>query len=272
MVPGDEIALRGFCARILGWSDERAPDIEHALRSIHLGITHRAALVLLGDTDLVSVAHALHRRTMGAERPFVICDPRRLGMRASTRSPMSHESGMAAAQAARGGTLCVRRRRIPHDFSSLLALVRNPTADVQLIVCAGMRFDTDPFLALPVPIRVPSLRARVSELPRIVDEYALDAIDTLGGDDACFTDADRTWVIDHAAATLPEIEKATLRLVALRISKSINRAAELLGMSPVALGQWIGRRQVPPTRRWSHVSTSAQRIPLAGAANAPRSH
>jgi len=36
MLAGDETALRCFCARILGWSEDRAPDIEHALRSIHL--------------------------------------------------------------------------------------------------------------------------------------------------------------------------------------------------------------------------------------------
>lgn len=47
----EEAALRHFCARILGWSDEHAMDVENALRSIHLSTTHRAALVLLGDAD-----------------------------------------------------------------------------------------------------------------------------------------------------------------------------------------------------------------------------
>ena len=244
----DEAALRGFCARILGWSDERAPDVEHALRSIHLGITHRAALVLLGDTDLVPIARALHRRTVGADRPFVVCDPRRLDRPASVRSPANHEKSRDAVEAARGGTLCVRRRRIPREFSSLVALVRSPTADVQLTVCADTRFNADPFVALLVPIRVPSLRTRVSELPQIVDEYALDAIGALGGDEACFTTADRTWVIGHAAATLSEIEKATLRLVALKTSKSMNHAAKRLGMSTMALGQWFHRKRcVDPT-------------------------
>lgn len=42
---GDETALRGFCARILGWSTKRKQVIEHALRSIQLSITHRATLV-----------------------------------------------------------------------------------------------------------------------------------------------------------------------------------------------------------------------------------
>jgi hypothetical protein len=30
--------------------------------------------VLLGKTDLVPVAHALHRRTLGPEQPFIVCE------------------------------------------------------------------------------------------------------------------------------------------------------------------------------------------------------
>lgn len=249
MLADTETALRGFCARILGWSDRQAAVVENALRSIHLSVTHRAALVLLGDADLVPVAQALHRRTIGAEHPFIVCDRRRSSARASVRSPMNHDSGVAAVQAARGGSLCVRSARIPRDFPSVVAQVRDPAAAVQLIICADVRHATDPFLILADPIRVPSLGARLSELPRIVDEYALDAISTLGVDAACFTEADRTWVLDHAASTFPEIEKATLRLVALRKTGTLTGAAKQLGMSWVALGQWFGRRRLPSTWR-----------------------
>jgi hypothetical protein len=84
MLPSDEPALpsvrneavlRSFCARIFGWAND--PAVDHALRSIGLAADHRAALVLLGETDLVPIAYALHRRALGAERPFVMCDPRR---------------------------------------------------------------------------------------------------------------------------------------------------------------------------------------------------
>jgi hypothetical protein len=241
-----ETALRGFLARILGWSDEHAMAVENALRSIHLSVTHRAALVLLGDTDLVPIAQALHRRTVGADHPFVICDPRRSNTRISIRAPMRYESAVAAFQAARGGSLCVRHRRIPNDFSSVIPLVRDPAAPVQLVLLADAQHDVHPFLVLPVPIRVPSLSARVSELPRIIDEYAVDAISMLDAHHEGFTEADRTWVIDHAAGTLPEIEKATLRLVALRMSRSLTGAAEQLGMSWVGLRDWLHRRR---TRR-----------------------
>jgi len=233
--------LRAFLARILGWAN--APAVESALRSIRLSASHRAALVLLGDTDLVPIAQALHRRTIGADRPFVICDPRRTVRRASVRSPTNYKSGVGAVRAARGGSLCMRRRRLPRDLRLMAMLLRGPDAPVQIIVCAEASHDVNPLLLRPAPILVPPLGARAAELPRIVDEYARDAISALGADDAGFTEADRTWVLDRAVATLADIETATLRLVALRQAGSIARAAARLGMSPVALTQWFGRRR-----------------------------
>jgi hypothetical protein len=120
------------------------------------------------------------------------------------------------------------------------------TDDVQLIVCAEGRNDAHPFLALPAPIRVPSLRVRTDELSRIVDEYAIDAVAELRALRASFTDADRQWVLDNAPLTLPEIEKATLRLVAIRVSRNMSDAAARLGMAPVSLSRWVGRRKLPP--------------------------
>ena len=45
---------------------------------------------------------------------------------------------------------------------------------------------------------------------------------------------------------LAEIEKATLRLVAIRSSRNVSAAAARLGMAPVSLSRWIGRRTLPP--------------------------
>jgi hypothetical protein len=246
MPTNDEGGLRSFCVRILGWATDREVVVEHAIRSIELAADHSATLVLLGETDLVPIAHALHRRTLGPDQPFVLADPHRRTVRASVRSPSNNASGLAAFRAARGGSLCVRAHGLPDDFSSVVALVRDPRASVQLIVCADGRYNTHPFLTLPVPIRVPSLRTRTSELPRIIDEYALDAIAALGARDGCFTDDDRTWIIEHSPLTLPEIEKATLRLVAIRASRNMSGAAARLGMAPVSLSRWIGRRKLPP--------------------------
>jgi hypothetical protein len=237
-------ALRAYLGRILGWSGEHTQAIEHALRSIRLSVSHCATLVVLCDTDPVPIAHALHCRTLGADRPFVVCDPRRWSNMApaTVRAPTSYNRGAAAVRAAQGGSLCVRRRRLPHDIASSAALARDPSVNVQIIVCGAVHAASDRFVALLVPILVPALTTRASEVPRIVDEYAADAIGTLGADESCFTDLDRRWTLDHAARSLAEIEKATLRLVALRMSGSITQAAKRLGMSHVALWQWFARR------------------------------
>jgi len=234
--------LRSFCARILGWAND--PAVDHALRSIELAADHHAALVLLGGTDLVPIARALHRRALGADRPFVVCDPRRRDGKdyESVRSPVNYGTGVAAFDAAVGGSLCVRSRRLPRDFSSVVARIR-ATSDVQIIVCSDGRDDTHPYLTLPVPIRVPSLAVRTDELPRIVDEYAIDAVAELRTLRECFTAADRQWVLRNAPLTLAEIEKATLRLVAIRASRNMSDAAARLGMAPVSLSRWISRRK-----------------------------
>jgi hypothetical protein len=245
----EEGALRGFLARILGWSDEHRTDIEHALRSIQLAITYRAALVLLGDIpDLLTIAEALHRRTLGAGRPFVLCDRHRVGMGDWPRS-RNHESGVAAVAAARGGSLCVPRAGMPLDFSSMVPMVRDPAASVQLIVCGEADYSSDPFLMLPVPIQVPPLAARGGELPRIVDEYARDAITTLGAFESDFTEADRGWVLGNAANTWAEIDRATLRIIALRNSAGIPEAAKRIGMNPASLRSWIRLRRLTPQGR-----------------------
>jgi len=242
----NEAALRAFCARILGWGPNRTDAVEHAIDSIFLSLGREAVLVLLGEADLVPLAHALHQRTLGVDQPFVVCDPQRGDLPSSVRSPGNYKDGVAGFMAATGGSLCVRHSRRPRDFPSVVAMVRDPSARVQLIVCADVRRDADPFITLPVPIRVPSLRTRTSELPRIVDEYAADAIAELKVPETSFTAADRQWVIKHAPMTLGEIEKATLRLVALETSPSLPRAAERLGMAPVSLSKWLERWKQRP--------------------------
>jgi hypothetical protein len=235
--------LPGFLARLLGWRNDHA--VDHALRSIELATAHRAHLVLRGAGDLVPIACALHRRTLGANRPFILCDPRRRNTGASVRSPANQGSGVAALVAAAGGSLCVRGSRLPHDFLYMVSRLRS-TDNVQYIVCSDVDHEPDPLLVMPVPIQLPSLADRRVELPRIVDEYALDAIAALGVHNTCFTDPDRAWILEYRASSLSEIEKATMRLVALRASANVSGAAARLGMAPVSLSRWARRRTPPP--------------------------
>lgn len=237
------IALHGFLARILGWGRDRMDTLDHALRSIRMAVTHRTALVLSGDSDLVPIAYALHRHTLGPDRPFVASDPHRRTGKESVRSAANYVSGIAAFEAAAGGSLCVRSSRLPLDFAGVLARLRKPDARVQFVVCTPNRSEGDAFLA--VPIHVPPIKQRAGEVRRIVDEYALDAAAALDAPPTSFTGADREWVLKYGASSLAEIEKATLRLVALRISRNRTRAAERLGMAPVSLSRWISRRNPP---------------------------
>ena len=238
------IGLRGFLARLLGWGADRMTAVDRALRAVRMAATRRAPLLVCGDGDLVPLAQSLHRRTLGEGRPFVVCDPRRGSSAESVRAAENEPEGTRAMEAATGGTLCVRARRLPRDFRAVSLALRDPASRVQLVVCTDDLADTRTLLADPLVIS--PLARRRAELDRIVDEYARDAVASLAADpETGFTGADREWVIQHSASSLPEIEKGTRRLVAIRQAGSIAQAAARLGMSHVALSQWIGRRRLP---------------------------
>jgi hypothetical protein len=243
------IALREFCARMLGWGSDRMKAVDHALRALRFAAARRSGLILCGQGDLVPIAHTLHRHTLGIDAPFIVCDPRRRNFSGTVRSPANHDSGVTALRAAAGGSLCVRGSRLPRDLSELLRLLHEPDSGAQFIVCleseerptSGMFLTV--LLAGSMLIEVPSLGVRQAELLRIIDEYADEAITALHAPTACFTGDDRSWVVQRAAGSLPEIEKATRRVVALKISRGrLPRAAKLLGMAQVSLTQWFRRR------------------------------
>jgi len=188
----DDAALRSYLERILGW---RNPDaIDRALRSIHLCAAHQAALVLRGQGDLVPLAVALHRRALGMDAPFIMSDPRRGNTPASVRSPANYEHCLAAFEAARGGTLCIRARRLPSDFPQVLTALRDPDSCVQLAVCYRAGDNREPLLAVPAPIDLPRLRDRTDDLARILDEYARDAAIALWAREPLTTGAARSAV------------------------------------------------------------------------------
>lgn len=236
-------ALRAFLARLLGFGADRLAAVDHAVRAVRAASARRGPLLMCGGGDLVPIVHSLHLRTLGDGRPFVVCDPRRRSSAASVRATASLREGLPAMAAAAGGTLCVRARRLPRDFPAVSLALRDPASRVQLAVCVEDAADLRTLLA--DPIAIPPLSRRRAELDQIVEEYARDAIGLLAAEATGFTRADRDWVIEHSASSLPEIEKGTRRLVAVRQAGSITQAAGRLGMSHVALSQWIGRRRLP---------------------------
>lgn len=237
------IALRNFLARLLGYGSDRAEGVDYALRSVRMAAARRAALVLCGDGDLVPTAGSIHRHARGSDRPFIVCDPRRQPGKATVRSPENYATGMEALAAASGGTLCVRRERLPRDFEEVVAILLAPGSQVQLVVCGDLLEESEQYRARPLVI--PPLAGRGHEIDQIIKEYAADAVNDLAIRPPGFFEADHAWVREHATTSLPEIEKATLRLVALRASRTLSSAATRLGMAPISLSRWIGRRRLP---------------------------
>jgi DNA-binding NtrC family response regulator len=137
----------------------------------------------------------------------------------------------------------VRTRRLPPDFRELVHKLRDPSSRVQLIVCAAALEECE--RCRVTPIVIPSQADRRSEINRIIDEYAEDAITELAAPLSSFSPVDHAWVREHASSSLAEIEKATLRLVALRASRNLSHAAARLGIAAVSLSRWIGRRELP---------------------------
>ena len=252
------IELRSFIARLLGWTADKTAMVDFALRAIRVAATRRAPLVLCGPGDLISVAHAIHRHALGRAKPFVVSDPRRRDGDESVRSAGNSETGLAAMRRARGGSRCMWSRRLPHDFTDVRLALRDPVTRVQLIVCAESLRHTKPYFVEPIVI--PPLASRAHDLRRIIDEYADEAAAAVSAS-VHLTAADRDWIMRHSASSISEIEKGTCRLLAIRNhDDNTAAAARSLGMAPVSLARWIGRRALPeqPSRP-SRVPTARMR-------------
>lgn len=238
------IALRGFLARLLGWGAARRPDVDRALRSVRLAATHRAPLVLAGKGEIVMVAQSLHAHVRGRDRPFVLCDVRRRRADADVRSVANFKDVRHALRAAVGGSLCLLRRRMPRDASAILDETRAARPRAQLVLCVSESEWNPVESLLADPVVIPPLATRDHELDRIISEYATDAMTELGTPRSVFTAEEHEWVRTFSASSLPEIERGTRRLVALRTTRTMSGAAVRLGMSAVSLSRWLGRRDV----------------------------
>lgn len=259
--------MRAFVQRLLGWGDDRLSAVDHALRAMRMAMGRRASLLITADSEVVSVAHALHQHMHDDNAPFIVCNPGRRNGPATVRSPANLKRGAEAFGAAGGGSLCLLSWRLPHDVDEVMALACVPGSTVRVIVCVP-RVHRSVALAGMSSIEVPPLALREQELPRIVDEYADEAVAALGVIPSAFTDDDRNWIVKHASRSHLEIEKATRRLIALRTCQGVQKTAARLGMAPVSLERWLGRRpplqlardvrisMAPPRRSGSKVMTA----------------
>lgn len=254
------IELRQFLCRLLGWADSQIETVDLALRSVRQAALGRSPLYISGAGDLAQIAFSLHRRVWGTARPFVMSDPRRIDTDESVRSVANKPLGKDAFAAAQSGTMCVRATRPPPDLDAVLRRLGRPGPRVLLMIIdadAGFRYKAD--TTINPPISIPPLERRTRELIRVIDEYVDDAAEELSLPRGLFTSEDLAWVLEyttlspsgngHGNLSLPEIEKATQRILALRGSYNITTAAKRLDMAQVSLARWFGRR-APPASLW----------------------
>lgn len=236
------IALRSALARMIGWSADRAESIDHALRMLRMAATRRAVFVLCGEPSLVPLAEELHRLTRTEQRLFVLCDPRRRPPAEDTESfTRCVTDGLTAVAQVRDGTVCIDDRRRPRDLVPMLEELQRPGCLAQLMVLAKSPRKADVYTLAPVVI--PPLRTRRDELERITMEYEVEAVRRLGIEPLELTPAQRSWIAERSSETLPDIQRAALRLIAIRHAGSLVGAAALLQMSREALGRWLERRR-----------------------------
>lgn len=243
------IELRNFLCRLLGWSEQAQETVNIALRTLRLVNTGESPLLLCGDGDLFEIARGLHARSPRRRSPFVFCDPKPASTATTPRHTVVESTAAAALAVADGGTVCFRSSKPPQDFA-LLASARRPQASrVQVIVCAAGLAEVGAFRAAPLPL--PQLRHRKPEVGRIIDEYAQESCTWIeGAGKHVLAPEDRAWIADYSAESIPEIEKGTSRLIALRVAGSVLGAASLLGIRHSSLLRWIARRELPiPTER-----------------------
>jgi len=238
------IALRRALARMLGWSAARAGSIDEAMRLLRLAASGRAILVLCGEPSMVPLAEELHRLTLTERRPFVLCDPRRRTHEDAESFTRRVPDGLTAVAQALDGTVCIDDQRRPGDLARMLEALHRPGRTAQLVVLARNARRADVYT--PAPVVIPPLRSRRDELERLILEYEAEAARRLGISTVELTPAQRSWIRERSGETLPDLQKATLRLIAIRHAGSILGAASLLKMSHVGLGKWFERRRYRP--------------------------
>lgn len=271
LVPGSEIRLggrvtlvaesaqlrrlRAALARMIGWS--HAKIVDFALRGTRLAAMRRAVLVMAGEHELVPLAQELHELVFGAAAPFVVCAPNR--EKGYVHPQRCVRTTVEARHEARGGTICLLQHDLPKDVMHLFAHRKEADDEPRVTICSANVRDCQLFTDAAVV--VPPLRARASELARLVQEYEARAVESLkaligrkepfthehaaataylAANPQPLTPVDRSWL--RGARSLPDMEKMTLRAVAARVGGSASAGAWLLGITPRGFLKWMDQR------------------------------
>lgn len=233
--------LRVFCRRLLGSSEARSVEVDDAIDGLISAVARGLPIALRGRSDLVPVAYALHRRIVGADRPFVVCDPRRRRVEGSVRAPPNRRTVALALEAAMDGSICLRSRRLPADFDLLRESRRNAATFPTVFIC--LHRDDRIRDLISRPLEIPPLAAQALESHRLLQEAMDEAATALGAERIRIPRPARQGILE-GAASFAELEKTALRVVALAATPNPSQAAERLGMALVSLTRWLHRRPV----------------------------
>jgi hypothetical protein len=228
-------ALRRVLQRLIGFDARHRAQVDRALRTVLTTASGHGVLTVYGNGDLAAVAHLLHRHALPGQ-PFVRWE-RRTGS----------DPGRALAAAA-GGTLCVSANDLSRALERIVERRRESTTRVQLVILVTAIRRLRPIVAtVAEPIVVTPLAKRKHERLRIIHELATDAAAALGIEASRLSEPDLRTILRFDARTLPAIERATLRIVALRHWDYFARAARALGMTHAALMEWAELRGLAVT-------------------------
>jgi transcriptional regulator with GAF, ATPase, and Fis domain len=145
---------------------------------------------------------------------------------------------MPALAAATGGSVCLRSNRLPDDFDRLAASFQE-SGSAALFICLHSNDRITDLLCRP--LKIPSLTERLPEFPRLLNAYLDEAAQALGAHHVRLPEPMQQSVLHHVKS-LSDIEKAAVRLVALKSSGNLYRAAQQLHMAPISLIRWMSRR------------------------------
>jgi hypothetical protein len=231
--------LRVFCRRLLGSPGARSAQVDDVVDGLLDAVARGVPIALLGTSDLVPVTYVLHRRILGVDRPFVVCDPRRREVEGSVRAPPNRRTVALALEAAIDGSLCLRSRRLPADFDLLCELVRDAAPLPTIFLCLHKGDRVRDLLCRP--LEIPPLATRAAESHRLFQDALDEAATALATPRIRISRQARQDILADIAS-FAELEKTTLRIVALASTPNPSQAAARLGMTHVSLTRWLHRR------------------------------
>jgi Inner membrane component of T3SS, cytoplasmic domain len=239
-------AIRRVFQRYLGYDEFAQRAVEDAL---HAATRHRH-LVLLGPPGAGSVAfaRAIHKHTLGTPYPLVVARQLyidKAGRRLAHRVRESQAEQKHMLTAAGHGTLVMSFDDLPTEPRFLIDSIQSRMYGIRAIFLGSNDTALRALRALAsdsVVIRVPELASRRHELSRVVTDAITEHAGTQGASTAILTAHDHQRLLAHDwPKNHDEVEEVVQRLIALRMHRTIRKAAKALDLSPGTLSEWATR-------------------------------